>query len=207
MSAGRSSARPWHGSKPMVWHALDKERACSPPTARATGHFQVAPEELAGLPDIIKLLEMRLAIEAEMAALAATRRRTAADVNAMHKALRDMAKVSHDPHAAANADAAFHLAIGRGTKNDYYIRFIEFLGARLVPSRSLALRDMPESAHDLYTAKERSEHDAILDAIAAKDPDTARGAARHHMAESLRRHSELRQARRGRRSHRPLVAA
>src|SRR3954469_14558878 len=40
--------------------------------------FQVTREELAELTDVIKLLEMRLALETEMAGLAAARRTTAA---------------------------------------------------------------------------------------------------------------------------------
>ncbi|KHL24389.1 GntR family transcriptional regulator [Croceibacterium mercuriale] len=152
--------------------------------------FQVTREELGELSDILKLLEMRLAIEAEMAGLAAARR-DQPDIDAMRAALRQMAEVSHDPAASALADAQFHLAIARATKNDYFARFIDFLGVRLVPPRNLYLRDQPGEAHDEYVAKVRAEHDAILAAIVRMDITGAREAARHHMTESLSRHSEL----------------
>lgn len=152
--------------------------------------FQVTKEELSEISDVIDLLETRLAIEAEMAAFAASRR-TTNDISEMRQALRHMADVIDDPHAAAAADAAFHLAIGRATHNPYYVRLIDFLGVRLVPSRDFYLRNQGPKAHDAYVAKVRDEHEAILEAIVRMDVDGARAAARRHMQESLSRHSEL----------------
>lgn len=154
--------------------------------------FQVTREELGELADVIKLLEMRLAIETEMASLAAARR-TTADIGAIRDALRRMAEVSEDAAAAAQADIAFHLAIARATQNDYYVRLIDFLGLRLVPPRNLYLRDQSREAHRAYAALVRAEHEAILDAIVRMDSPRARDAARHHMQESLSRHTELSQ--------------
>jgi GntR family transcriptional repressor for pyruvate dehydrogenase complex len=152
--------------------------------------FQITRDELSELADVIKLLEMRLAVETEMAGLAAARR-TTGDIAAIQEALQQIAESQHDPGAAAKADAAFHLAIARATQNDYYVRFVDFLGLRLVPPRNLYLRDQPEPAHDAYAAKVHGEHEAIVDAIVRMDSARAREAARHHMHESLTRHSML----------------
>lgn len=152
--------------------------------------FQVTPDELSELSDIVNLLEMRLAVEAEMAAFAAARR-SVDDIEAMRDALRAMADVSDDVMAAAQADVAFHLAIARATKNRYYVRIIDFLGIRLVPPRSRYLRDDDALAHREYAATVRLEHDAIIDAIVRMDVGSAREAARRHMQESLSRHSAL----------------
>ncbi len=157
--------------------------------------FQVTRDELSELADVIKLLEMRLAVETEMAALAAARR-TTADIGLIREALQEMADVSHDPAAAARADIAFHLAIARATQNDYYVRLIDFLGLRLVPPRSLYLEGQSDAAHAAYAALVRAEHDAILEAIVRMDPERARAAARRHMQESLSRHTELSETRR-----------
>lgn len=163
--------------------------------------FQVSPDELSELSDVIKLLEMRLAIETEMSALAAARR-TFNDINAMQEALRDMAAAGMDAISAAQADMRFHLAIARATQNEYYVRIIDFLGVRLVPPRNLYLRDQPEPAHVAYAAKVRAEHEAMLDAIVRMDAHKARIAARRHMQESLSRHTELSEAIRAKpRSH------
>lgn len=152
--------------------------------------FQVTRDELHELADVIKLLEMRLAVETEMASLAAARR-TTADIGAIREALRRMQDASGDPEEAARADSAFHLAIAHATQNDYFVRLIDFLGVRLVPPRNLYLRDQPEEAHIAYAAKVRAEHDAMLDAIIRMDSAKAREAARHHMQESLSRHTQL----------------
>jgi len=152
--------------------------------------FQITPEELNELADVIKLLEIRLGVETEMAGLAAARR-TTADIGAIQQALQNMVEQEGDPVAAAKADRAFHLAIARATQNDYYVRFAEFLGLRLVPPRNLYLRDQPQSAHVAYSAKVHAEHQAIVDAIVRMDTTRAREAARHHMQESLTRHSML----------------
>jgi GntR family transcriptional repressor for pyruvate dehydrogenase complex len=152
--------------------------------------FQITPEELTELADVIKLLEIRLGVETEMAGLAAARR-TTADIGAIQEALQDMVEQEDDPVAAAKADRAFHLAIARATQNDYYVRFAEFLGLRLVPPRNLYLGDQPQSAQVAYSAKVHAEHQAIVDAIVRMDTTRAREAARHHMQESLTRHSML----------------
>lgn len=152
--------------------------------------FQITRDEVQELAEVIKLLEMRMAVETEMAGLAAARR-TTADIGRIQDALAQMVAVGDDPVAAADADAAFHLAIARATQNEYYARFVEFLGLRLVPSRSLYLGDKPDDAHRAYAAKVLAEHEAIVDAIIRMDSARAREAARQHMHESLTRHSTL----------------
>jgi len=152
--------------------------------------FQITKDELHELADVIKLLEMRLAVETEMAGLAASRR-TTADIERIQEALQDMVENQSDPIAAAKADTAFHLAIARATQNEYFGRLVDFMGLRLVPPRNLYLRDQPEISHQAYAAKVHAEHDAIVDAIVRMDPQRARDAARHHMQESLTRHSTL----------------
>jgi GntR family transcriptional repressor for pyruvate dehydrogenase complex len=152
--------------------------------------FQISPDELSELADVIKLLEMRLGVETEMAGLAAARR-TTQDIGDIQEALQDIAEASQDPFEAAKADARFHLAIARATQNDYYVRLIDFLGIRLVPPRNLYLRDQDEHAHHAYADKVHHEHQAVVEAIVRMEPARAREAARHHMQESLTRHSML----------------
>jgi DNA-binding FadR family transcriptional regulator len=152
--------------------------------------LQITRSELNELADVIRLLEIRLGVETEMAGLAAARR-TTADIGSLQHALLEMGNAASEPVAAARADRDFHLAIARATQNEYYVRFIDFLGSRLVPPRNLYLRDQPDSAHVDYTRKVRAEHEAVVDAIIRMDSARAREAARHHMQESLTRHSML----------------
>jgi DNA-binding FadR family transcriptional regulator len=152
--------------------------------------LQITRGELNELSDVIKLLEIRLGVETEMAGLAAARR-TTADIGALQEALHTMEQSVNDPVAAARADRDFHLAIARATQNEYYVRFIDFLGLRLVPPRTLFVRDQSDDAQMSYSDRVRSEHDAVVDAIIRMDTARAREAARHHMQESLTRHSML----------------
>ncbi|WP_294392604.1 FCD domain-containing protein [uncultured Sphingomonas sp.] len=154
--------------------------------------FQIARHEITELADIVRLLEVRLSVEAEMAAFAAARR-TLDDIAAMRGALHDMAAVADDAVASAAADTRLHMAIARATQNDTFVKLIEFLGVRLVPPRSLYLRNQPPHAQQAYVEKVRAEHEAIVDAIVRMNPAGARDAARHHMQESLSRHTELSQ--------------
>jgi DNA-binding FadR family transcriptional regulator len=152
--------------------------------------FQVTRQDMSELADVIRLLEVRLAVESEMAAFAAARR-TLPDIVAMRAALRDMAEMADDPVASAAADRRLHAAIALASQNDMYVRLIDFLGVRLVPPRNLYLRDQPTDAHRAYVDKVRAEHEAIVDAIVRMNPQAAREAARHHMQESLSRHADL----------------
>lgn len=152
--------------------------------------FQVRRQDVTDLADVIRLLEVRLSVESEMAAFAAARRSTA-DISAIRSALRDMENVADDPIASAAADSRFHAAIARASQNEMFVRLIDFLGVRLVPPRNLYLRNQPAEAHRAYVAKVRAEHEAIADAIVRMNTGAARDAARHHMQESLSRHTEL----------------
>jgi DNA-binding FadR family transcriptional regulator len=105
-----------------------------------------------------------------------------------------MAAVADDPVASAAADTRFHTAIARATQNETFVKLIDFLGVRLVPPRNLYLRDQPPEAQRAYVEKVRAEHEAIVDAIVRMNPAGARDAARHHMQESLSRHTELSEA-------------
>lgn len=148
--------------------------------------FQVTAGEIANLEDVVALLELRIGFEAEMAELAALRH-TTAQLDAIAAALQVMKQAGHGDHAAA-ADAAFHAAIAEATGNAYFIRFTEFLGVRLVPSRQLYLGDADPNASRRYAEVINRDHDRILAAIAARDGAGARRAARRHIMNSIARH-------------------
>jgi GntR family transcriptional repressor for pyruvate dehydrogenase complex len=151
--------------------------------------FQVAPEEMREVEDVVKLLEMRVALETEMAGLAA-QRRTDEDLALLSDCLARL-RANDDVDRAVEADVAFHAAIAQATHNEYYSRFMEFLGIRLVPRRSLYLRHQPGDLAPAYARNIHRDHEAIFTAIAAQDPARARRAARRHMEKSLERHRNL----------------
>jgi GntR family transcriptional repressor for pyruvate dehydrogenase complex len=154
--------------------------------------FQVTAGEVGEIDDVIRLLEMRMGFEAEMAGLAAERR-SEEDLAAIRSALAAMA-ASTDGDLAVAADAAFHAAIARASGNPYFLRFTEFLGVRLVPSRRLYLRTGDARTHQRYAQTINRDHQAIYDAIEAQDPAAARRAARRHILQSIMRHRRLKDA-------------
>ncbi|WP_372858287.1 FadR/GntR family transcriptional regulator [Sphingomonas sp.] len=151
--------------------------------------FQVEPGDMCEVEDVVKLLEMRMALETEMAGLAA-QRRTEDDLAQLGQCLSRLGACD-DVEQAVDADVAFHAAIARATHNEYYSRFMEFLGVRLVPRRSLFLRSQADTARTDYARNIHRDHEAIYAAIAAQEPARARRAARRHMQKSLERHRLL----------------
>ncbi|WP_240700138.1 FadR/GntR family transcriptional regulator [Sphingomonas gei] len=152
--------------------------------------FQITRDEVDNLGDVIQLLELRLCVETEMAALAAERR-TEVDVMNMRQQLKILAEAAVGMEDSVKADVEFHSVIARASKNAYYVKLIDFLGVRLVPPRSLYLRQGQAYAGDSYKAVISAEHEAILDAIICRDPERARIAAHTHMSGSLKRHRGL----------------
>lgn len=151
--------------------------------------FQIAADEVGEIEDVLRLLEMRMGFESEMAGLAAERR-TEADLGRLRQAL-DAMEESSDVDASVAADTAFHAAIAAATGNDYFLRFTQFLGVRLVPSRRLYLHGDDPEHHRHYARTINRDHRAIVDAIAASDAPAARRAARRHMERSLARYRAL----------------
>lgn len=152
--------------------------------------FQVSAEDVRDVGDVLKLLEMRVAMEAEMADLAA-RRRNGDDLAAMRAALKAMAD-SVDVDESIAADTAFHAAIARATRNEHFLRFTDFLGVRLVPSRRLYLQSNDLETHRRYARIINEDHHAIHAEIEAGDAAAARAAARLHIERSADRHRTLR---------------
>ena len=148
------------------------------------------PEDLAAIADVLDLLEMRAGLETEMAALAAERR-DEADLAALRRSLADM-DASDDTDQSMRIDRAFHVTLATATRNGYYVRFTEFLGLRLVPSRRLYLVGEGPMTPQAYAQLINADHRAIYDAVAAGDPDAARAAARAHMRSSIARYRALR---------------
>lgn len=151
--------------------------------------FQVTADDVRDLDDVLKLFEMRVAMETEMADLAA-RRRDEADLAAMRASLEAMA-ASTDVDASIAADTAFHAAIARATRNGHFLRFTDFLGVRLVPQRRLYFHSDDAAIHQSYARTINRDHEAIYAAIEARDPARARRAARRHMEKSAERHRAM----------------
>jgi DNA-binding FadR family transcriptional regulator len=148
--------------------------------------FQISRDELETLEDVTRLLELRLAIETEMAGLAATRR-TAGDIKDLRRKLSAI-NAADTSESAARADADFHASIARTAHNVYFERILDFIGTRLVPPRTLVMHERGAKESGAYASLLDAEHRAIVDAIEAGNGNAASTAMRRHLSESLSRH-------------------
>jgi GntR family transcriptional regulator, transcriptional repressor for pyruvate dehydrogenase complex len=165
---------------------------------KGSSSVSVRADQLATLQDVVAVLELRMGLETEAAALAA-QRRTTAQLKRMRAALAQFEDAVAAGHDAVAADLAFHLEIARATQNRRFIDLLTALGgvaiprARLSPARSTAASRAEQVA---YLARVNVEHASVLSAIAAGDSEAARAAMRTHLSNSRerRRQAALRAA-------------
>jgi DNA-binding FadR family transcriptional regulator len=143
--------------------------------------------ERATVEDILSILELRLAVEVEAAALAAERRRDE-DVAALDAAMADQAASRAAGEDGVAADLAFHRALAGATGNPYFGRFLDQLGELALPRRRL----LPAGSYgEDYLMLVEAEHRGIRDAVAAGDAAEAAIAMRLHLAGSRNRYAAL----------------
>lgn len=148
--------------------------------------FQVKPEELGTLQDVIAVLELRIAIETEAAALAAARR-TPEQLARMREALGAFEAAIDAGRDAVGPDFAFHQEIARATHNPRFEDLLGALGSGAIPRARLAGDAAAAEAHRAYLRRVNVEHASILEAIESGDADAARAAMRTHLANSRER--------------------
>ena len=151
--------------------------------------FKISPEQFSTLRDVIAVLELRIGMETEAAALAA-QRRTAANITAMREALNNVAAAVDAGRDSVAADFQFHLEIARATQNSHFAELMGTLGSMIIPRARLdasAAMAAPDDDRRQYLRRVNGEHESIYDAIVGQDPDAARAAMRTHLANSRER--------------------
>ncbi|RYF80060.1 MAG: FadR family transcriptional regulator [Comamonadaceae bacterium] len=127
---------------------------------------------------VLRILELRRGIEAEMAALAAERR-TAAEMTRIQQALRAITRAEKEGRDGVEEDLAFHTAISHAAHNTHYTELLGMLTRAL--HDAIRLTRSNEARRTDLAAQVRAEHEAICAAIQARDPAAARTAAFLHM--------------------------
>ncbi len=152
--------------------------------------FRIAAQPAAPIGDVLEVMELRLSVEIEAAALAAergTRRQRTAIAAALHGIDRALRR----GEGAVAEDFAFHRAIAEATGNRQFPRFLEFLGGHVIPRQSVRLSLDTPAERRAYLERIQREHTRIVTAIAAGDPAEARRAMRDHLTRSLERYRKL----------------
>ncbi len=126
---------------------------------------------------VASVIEARLAIETEAAALAAARR-TPADLRILRRTLaaRGLGVQSISDHV--DADMAFHRAVIVAAHNDVLTQLFDTFLPRLRPAMidMLKIRPVPSESAD------HNAHQQLVDAITGRDPVAAAAASRTHLS-------------------------
>ena len=145
--------------------------------------FRITPEQMGTLRDVIAVLEVRIGLETEAAALAA-QRRTEANLSQMRKALDALELAVEEGRDSVDADFQFHLEIAVATQNGHFVELMSALGSSIIPRARLAPADELGEERRRYLRGVNSEHESIFNAIANQDAEAARAATRTHLANS-----------------------
>jgi DNA-binding GntR family transcriptional regulator len=129
---------------------------------------------------IRSLFEVRIAIEVSSVRLFCAR---ASDedldrVRARWQAAKK-SSVGAPPAIIVDTDEAFHIAIARGSKNQEIVRLLSDLNSRIRFVRTVAMET--RALHNVTVA----DHDEILAALLARDPDRAAELMRRHIGLTL----------------------
>ncbi|HWW06615.1 FadR/GntR family transcriptional regulator [Collimonas sp.] len=133
---------------------------------------------------VLQIVELRRAIDAEVAALAATRR-TPRQLKAIETALKGIAADVNAGGDGVPADVMFHRSIAEATGNPFLLQTLAFLSQYL--EAATAVTRSNEARRDDFMRQVYEEHAAIAAAIAAGDALAARNAAQNHMFNAARR--------------------
>lgn len=130
------------------------------------------------------ILELRLGLDAEIAALAAVRR-TRDQMAAVQHALSEIDRASNEGHDAVAEDLEFHLTLAQATQNPLFFDLIRFLGASFY--NGIAVTRANEKRTEALAKETRSEHREIVRAIQRREPAAAAAAARTHIENASKR--------------------
>lgn len=175
-------------------------------TQQGVGSFVLAPRvdvpplpQAAGaelkLQQKLSMLELRLSLEPEAAALAA-QRRTPEQLVAMEQALDDFDTQLTTGEATAEADYRFHELLAQATGNEYFSHVLRALSSATIPRQAATRRSSTnkparfgESSPELRPGKEitAQEHWAVLEAVRRGDAAGARAAMFMHLNNSRER--------------------
>jgi DNA-binding FadR family transcriptional regulator len=152
--------------------------------------FRIDPDGLSSIGDVLEVMELRLAIEVEAAALAAERI-TPERLSPIGRALAAIETAIDRGEGAVNEDFAFHRAIAAASGNPRFAELLEYLGRHVIPRQSIRVSVSTPQEQRRYLMRIQKEHDRIHAAIASGQPAQARKAMRTHLTRSLQRYRRL----------------
>lgn len=133
---------------------------------------------------VIQMVEVRRALEAEVAALAAQRRKPV-DVKRIHRAAEALDKAVSVGGDGVDEDVALHRAIADAAQNQFLISTLDYLRQFLHGATRVTRANEARRAD--FARQVQAEHQAIIEAIVVGDASKARKAAARHMDNAIKR--------------------
>jgi GntR family transcriptional regulator, transcriptional repressor for pyruvate dehydrogenase complex len=133
---------------------------------------------------VVQMAEVRRALEAEAAGLAA-QRRSAADVKRLKQAVQALDRAVKAGGDGVEQDLQFHRAIAEASHNPFLIGTLDYLAQFM--RGAIGVTRANEARRADFAAQVREEHAAMVLAIEAADVAKARSAASRHMNNAIRR--------------------
>jgi len=152
--------------------------------------FRIDSAELSAIDAAIGVMELRLAVEVEAAALAAERADAQA-IAAVDRAREAFVAAVERGESAVTEDFDFHLAVARASGNARFADFLAFLGNHVIPRQSVRIALTGPDERQSYLLRIDREHQRVAAAIRAQQSSTARRAMREHLKSSLERYRGL----------------
>jgi DNA-binding FadR family transcriptional regulator len=149
------------------------------------GRFQLEPNNIPAVLEVVAMLEFRMSLESEGAALAAARR-TEEQLLALRRALDDFQAAQKNGGNTAETDFQFHLRIAEATGNPYFPEVIAHFGMSTIPRTRVTLFKSAEDQAAFIALLSR-EHEQIYGAILCGDPKLAAKFMRIHLSNSRNR--------------------
>lgn len=156
----------------------------------ADSRFRINPHDIATTMDVLAILELRVSLETEAAALAA-QRRTSEHLVAMRRALVAFEASIDTGGDTVTPDIEFHQQIARATGNRYFVDVMSHLGSTMLPRTRLNTAQLLQPELAAYLHRVNQEHEQIYDGIARQDIEAARAAMRLHLGNGRERQRRM----------------
>lgn len=145
--------------------------------------FGLEAAQLRTHDDVLAMVDFRIGVESEAAALAAARA-TPETLAAIRSALAAFPAAGEA--GAVEADFGFHRSVAAAASNRFYLELLDSLGPMMIllPRTRLDETTISDPRH---VERVHGEHEAIATAIGYGDADAARAAMRLHLANSRHR--------------------
>ncbi|MDS9469471.1 FCD domain-containing protein [Paracoccus sp. MBLB3053] len=156
----------------LIWRRQGSGTFVGPSPALAGG------EALAATTDFLEIMEVRLRIEPQLAALAAMRA-TAEQITRMRE-LADRIVQCEDADARELWDGTLHRLIAQASGNSLFLSLFETVNRLRQDEAWQSIRERARGGNGTRDVTRRQHHD-IIDAIAERDPQAAAEHMRQHL--------------------------